>query len=120
MEKLYRPFSQKRICASYARQKPKPGCGELERYTRSFNYGSQIGFKQKEDLPSLGIKTFFCLQCMRYVSAEDYEAMDGFPRPAIFNEDMIFAGKAIMKGKAVAYCAEAVVLHSTITRDPAV
>ncbi|HIR12585.1 MAG TPA: glycosyltransferase family 2 protein [Candidatus Choladousia intestinavium] len=112
LEKLYRPFSQKRICASYARQKPKPGCGELERYTRSFNYGSQDRIQTKEDLPSLGIKTFFCSNVCAMYRRRDYEAMDGFPRPAIFNEDMIFAGKAIMKGKAVAYCAEAVVLHS--------
>ncbi|HIR27680.1 MAG TPA: glycosyltransferase family 2 protein [Candidatus Choladousia intestinigallinarum] len=112
LEELYRPFSQERVSVSYARQKPKPGCRETERYTRSFNYGGTDRIKTKEDLPELGIKTFFCSNVCAMYRREDYEAMGGFPRPAIFNEDMIFAGRAIMKGKAVAYCSRAVVLHS--------
>lgn len=112
LEELYRPFFQERVSVSYARQKPKPGCREAERYTRSFNYGGTDRIKTKEDLPELGIKTFFCSNVCAMYRREDYEGMGGFPRPAIFNEDMIFAGRAIMKGKAVAYCSRAVVLHS--------
>ena len=38
--------------------------------------------------------------------------MGGFSAPCIFNEDMIFAGRAIKLGYSVAYVAEARVIHS--------
>ena len=38
--------------------------------------------------------------------------MGGFAKPCIFNEDSIFAGKIITLGYAVAYAADARVLHS--------
>ena len=112
LEELYRPFSEERVCASYARQKPKEGCRELERYTRTFNYGDEDRIKTKEDLPLLGIKTFFCSNVCAMYRRKDYQELGGFPSPMIFNEDMVFAGRAILRGKAVAYCSKAVVFHS--------
>ena len=41
-----------------------------------------------------------------------YEQLGGFERKTIFNEDMIFAGRLIQQGYAVAYCADARVVHS--------
>ena len=41
-----------------------------------------------------------------------YEKLGGFVKHTIFNEDMIFAGKLIQKGYAIAYVAEARVVHS--------
>ena len=41
-----------------------------------------------------------------------YLKLGGFETRTIFNEDMIFAGKVILAGGAVAYCAEARVIHS--------
>ena len=112
IRELYRPFADERVCASYARQLPAPDCGVLEEYTRSFNYGTKSRIKTAEDLPELGIKTFFCSNVCAMYRRSAYEELGGFPRHTIFNEDMIFAGRLIQNGRAVAYCAKAQVIHS--------
>lgn len=115
VEMLYRAFGREdgpQVCAAYARQLPAKDCGEIERFTRSFNYGSESRVKTKEDLPVLGIKTFFCSNVCAMYRRSAYEELGGFERHTIFNEDMIFAGRLIAAGKAVAYCAGARVIHS--------
>lgn len=112
IEELYRPFSEERVCAAYARQLPASDCNVIERYTRSFNYGAESRIKTADDLPELGIKTFFCSNVCAMYRRSAYEELGGFPRHTIFNEDMIFAGRLIRHGRAVAYCAGAQVIHS--------
>ena len=43
---------------------------------------------------------------------ETYLKLGGFVKKTIFNEDMIFAGKLIQSGWAIAYAAQARVIHS--------
>jgi rhamnosyltransferase len=112
IEELYRPFKDPKVCAAYARQLPAADCNVIERYTRSFNYGEKSRIKTAEDLPELGIKTFFCSNVCAMYRRSAYEELGGFVRHTIFNEDMIFAGNLIQSGKAVAYCAKARVIHS--------
>ena len=112
IEKLLAPFADAQVCAAYARQLPAEGCGALERYARSFNYGPESRVKTKADLPELGIKTYFCSNVCAMYRRSAYEEQGGFVRHTIFNEDMIFAAKLIQSGKAVAYCADARVIHS--------
>lgn len=112
IERLRKAFDQKQVCAAYARQLPAPDCSVLEQYTRSFNYGGKSRIKTAQDLPELGIKTFFCSNVCAMYRRSAYEELGGFERKTIFNEDMIFAGKLIQNGKAVAYCADARVVHS--------
>lgn len=101
-----------KICVTYACQLPAPDCGELERFTRSFNYGSENRIKTVDDLNELGIKTFFCSDVCALYRRSSYEQLGGFVRRAIFNEDMIFASKVIQNFGAVGYCAQAKVIHS--------
>lgn len=119
IERLYEAFAtgresdrQQPVAAAYARQLPMPDCHVIERYTRSFNYGKESRIKTADDLEMLGIKTFFCSNVCAMYRRSTYEALGGFERHTIFNEDMIFAGKLIQNGYAVAYCAEAKVYHS--------
>lgn len=112
IEELYASFSDKKVCAAYARQLPRAECSIIEKYTRSFNYGSESRIKTQEDIEQLGIKTFFCSNVCAMYRRSAYEALGGFERRTIFNEDMIFAAKLIQSGKAVAYCAKARVIHS--------
>ena len=100
------------IKAAYARQLPKKGCRVIERYQRSFNYPPESRVKRIEDLDELGIKTFFCSNVCACYDRKYYLESGGFAVPSIFNEDMIFAGNAVKAGYAVAYAAEARVLHS--------
>lgn len=112
LEELRKPFRDQRVWAAYARQLPAPDCSPLERFTRSFNYGPKSRIKTREDLGELGIKTFFCSNVCAAYRREDYLRLGGFERRTIFNEDMIFAGKIIQEGGAIAYCARARVIHS--------
>lgn len=98
--------------AAYARQLPEENCRFLERYTRGFNYGPSSRMKTGEDLEILGIKTYFCSNVCAAYQKQIYEKMGGFEKKTIFNEDMIFAAGLIRAGYAVAYEAEARVVHS--------
>lgn len=113
IENLLRAFERDdKIGAVYARQLPEKDCKTIEKYTRKFNYGEESAIKSSEDLPGLGIKTYFCSNvCAAYARAV-YEKLGGFPPKAIFNEDMIFAARLIQNGYKVAYEAEARVIHS--------
>lgn len=112
LERLFRPFSDRRVKAAYARQLPREDCRELERYTRSFNYPKESRIKQITDLPELGIKTFFCSNACAMYERATYLSQGGFIRRTIFNEDMIYAGGLVKSGYAIAYAADACVIHS--------
>lgn len=104
--------SKSMIGAAYARQLPAKDCNELECFTRAFNYPPVSSVKTKADLPEHGIKTFFCSNVCAAYKKEIYKKLGGFVEKTIFNEDMIYAGTLIERGYAVAYAAEAEVIHS--------
>jgi len=101
-----------RIGAAYGRQLPEKDCHIIERYTRSFNYPEESRVKTASDLPELGIKTYFCSNVCAAYKRERYVELGGFTKKTIFNEDMIYAAKLIQNGYAVAYAADARVVHS--------
>lgn len=98
--------------AAFARQLPRKDCSYIECFTRSFNYPEKSVTKTKRDLPVYGIKTFFCSNVCAAYKKSVYEKMGGFPERAIFNEDMILAGKMIQGDYDIMYVAEAEVVHS--------
>ena len=100
------------VAVAYARQLPNPDCHIVEQYTRQFNYPDQSRVKTKEDIPKLGIKTFFCSDVCAAYRRDIFEEQGGFESPVIFNEDMFFAAKVVEQGYAVAYAADARVIHS--------
>lgn len=100
------------VAVAYARQLPAEDCDIVERYTRSFNYPEESRVKSAEDLPLLGIKTFFCSNVCAAYQRTIYEELGGFVRKTIFNEDMIYAAGAIKAGYRIAYEAQACVVHS--------
>lgn len=96
----------------YARQLPKTDCRLAEQYTRRFNYPAVSSVKRKSDLPRMGIKTYFCSNVCAMYDRAVYMELGGFVKHTIFNEDMIYAGRLIQAGYAVAYAADAKVIHS--------
>ena len=113
VEKLVKALEeQEDIRVAYARQLPAEGCGLAEQYTRKFNYPPVNCVKRKKDLPKLGIKTYFCSNVCAMYDRKTYLELGGFVKKTIFNEDMIFAGNLIKSGYAIAYEAEAKVIHS--------
>lgn len=111
IEKLTANLKDK-VAVAYARQLPREDCRLEERLSRDFNYPSVSCVKTAEDLGTLGIKTYFCSNVCAAYRRDIYEELGGFIKRAIFNEDMIFAAKVIEKGYAIAYEAEAEVIHS--------
>lgn len=112
IETLVRCFEDEKVGAAYARQLPAADCHLIERYTRAFNYPSKSRVKTAEDLPELGIKTYFCSDVCAMYRRSIYESLGGFEEKMIFNEDMVMAAKIIQSGYKVAYEAEAKVIHS--------
>ena len=111
IEKLVEPL-QGEVAVAYARQLPREDSTPVESYTREFNYPAKSRIKSAADLDSLGIKTFFCSNVCAAYRREIYEELVGFVRHTIFNEDMIYAAKAVEAGYSVAYAADAQVVHS--------
>lgn len=112
VRRLVEALEQPRVAAAYARQLPLADCREIEKYTRSFNYPDEARLKSKEDIPELGIKTFFCSNVCAAYNRNIFDMLGGFEKKAIFNEDMIFAGHAVEAGYRIAYEAAAQVYHS--------
>ena len=107
VENLIKAFNDPKVSAAYGRQMADP----KKNYIRIFNYPEESRIKRREDLDTLGIKTFFCSNVCSAYRKTDYDAMGGFEHKTIFNEDMIMASKLIEDGKAVAYQADARVWH---------
>ena len=87
------------VIMAYARQLPDKDCAMAERFTRSFNYPEDSCIKTKEDLGRMGIKTFFASNVCCAYDREKFWFQGGFIQKTIFNEDMIFAGKAVRPGR---------------------
>ena len=112
LEALLEPFSDEKVAASYARQLATKQVGIIEQYTRTFNYPEEDSVKTLEDLPKLGIKTYFCSDVCAAYRKKTYEDMGGFVTKTIFNEDMIMASKLIHAGYKIYYAAGAKVYHA--------
>ena len=112
LENLITPLENTTIAASYGKQIPKIDANPIEVFARSFNYPSVEVVKGIEDLPRLGIKTFFFSNACSAIKKIAYEEVGGFPEKTIMNEDMFLAVKLLMKGYKIAYQADAVVYHS--------
>ena len=109
---LIAPISEDRVAVSTGRQIPKSDATLMEKYIREFNYPPKSSIRSKDDLPKMGIKTFFCSDVCAAYNREIYMKLGGFDYPIKTNEDMFFAAKAINAGYRIAYSADACVFHS--------
>ena len=100
------------IAISTGRQLPKSDATRTEQLIRTFNYPAISYIRSKADIPTMGIKTFFCSDVAAAYRRDVYLALGGFDYPIKTNEDMFFAAKAINVGYRIAYVAEAKIFHS--------
>lgn len=113
IENLVKPLlDDETIACAYARQLPDSDSTMTEQLTRAFNYPEESCIKSKKDLEKLGIKTYFCSNVCCAYSGKIFRELKGFINHTIFNEDMIYAAKAIENGYKIAYAADARVIHS--------
>lgn len=112
LERLMEQLKKKGVAVAYARQLASENSSEMEKCTRNFNYPEQSAIKTKADLDVLGIKTFFCSNVCAAYNRSIFDELGGFVKHTIFNEDMIYAARAVEAGYSIAYTAEARVFHS--------
>lgn len=111
VEKLTAPLEKEDVAVSYGRQMAGKNSGEIERYTRKFNYPGKGCEKSAKDVEKLGIKAFFCSNVCAAYRRDIYDRLGGFVSRTIFNEDMIYAAGAIKAGYKIVYAADAKVVH---------
>ncbi len=112
LEYLIKPLENSQIVASYARQIPRQDARPPETFARLFNYPDEPAVKGLDDLPELGMKTFFFSNVCSAIKTEEFKKLGGFPENILMFEDLIFAAKAILNGYKIAYVPEAKVWHS--------
>lgn len=112
IENLLSGFEDKEVVVSYARQVPYADANEIEVFARTTNYPEVSKVKSQDDLPILGIKTFFSSDSCAMYRSDYFRKVGGFKQNLNTNEDMEFVARAIINSKKVAYCAEAKVFHS--------
>ena len=111
LAKLVAPIIGGEVEASYSRQKTK--YNNIEKYTRESNYGSKSFVVTKEDIPRLGLKTFFFSDAASAILKKTFIRLNGYDGKKLpISEDMYFVYKLIMNGGKIKYCADSVVYHS--------
>lgn len=113
VERLIAPFAEdEKIAMASGRQVPRPDANPIEKLTREFNYPEVCFTRSKEDISRLGVKTFFASDCCSAYRRSAYEAIGGFDKHILINEDMKIAAQFIYAGYKIAYVGTAGVWHS--------
>lgn len=111
-ELVYALEADESIAVAYARQIARDDSKEAEKFARLFNYPDESAVHTQADVATLGIKAYFCSNVCAMYRRDIFDELGGFLNHAIFNEDMLYAAKAIKAGYKVAYVSTAKVIHS--------
>lgn len=101
----------KKIAAVYGRQVPYEQTDIFGKHARLFNYPEQSSVKAVADKAKYGIKTTFFSDTFGAYRKDILEKLGSFP-DVQFSEDACMAGKMLIAGYKIGYCAEAKVYHS--------
>lgn len=112
IENLCNYFNQdEKISAVYGRQVPYPDTDIFGTHARLFNYPETSHVRVFSDKSKYGIKTAFFSDTFGAYKKDILDKMGGFP-DVNFGEDTYMAGKMLIAGYKIGYCAEAKVYHS--------
>lgn len=108
---LVNPIIHGEADACYSRQISK--YNNIEKYTREKNYPNESFIKTKENIPKLGLNTFFFSDASSAIKRDIFIKLKGYDEKDLpISEDMYFAYKLIMNGYKIKYCANSIVYHS--------
>ncbi|MDD6244581.1 MAG: glycosyltransferase family 2 protein [bacterium] len=109
--KLTKDIGKGNVVATYSRQITK--YNNIEKYTREANYPTKSKIVSKDDIPELGLKTFFFSDASSAIDVKVFKRLNGYDGKNLpISEDMYIAHKIITRGYKIKYCAESVVHHS--------
>jgi rhamnosyltransferase len=112
IERLLAEFADEHVGAAYGRQLPHRNAGPIAAHARLFNYPPESQLRSLEDRLRFGIKTAFISNSFAAYRRGALKQVGGFPIDTIMNEDTYVAGKMLVAGWKIAYCADAQVFHS--------
>ena len=112
IECLLAAFADERVGAAYGRQLPHRNAKPIAAHARLFNYPAKSRLRSLEDRTRFGIKTVFISNSFAAYRRSALMQVGGFPVNTIMNEDTYVAGKMLVAGWKIAYCADAQVFHS--------
>jgi len=110
--RLLEGFYEKDIAVCYARQLPYKNAKPVERFARTYNYPEVPETKDRKMLLEGNIKALFCSDVCAMYSMEIFKSLGGFVEKTGFNEDMMYAHKALTHDYRVRYVPSAMVYHS--------
>lgn len=111
-EHMLAEFDNEKVAVSYARQIPYKNATLREKFARSYNYPEESSIKDKKMLDEGKIKAIFCSDVCAMYDMKIFKELEGFERETDFNEDMLYANRALLNEYLISYCAEAKVYHS--------
>jgi len=100
------------LAVAFGRQLANKNAMLCEQFSRIFNYPVWSRVKTAEDLKSGSVKSIFCSDVCAMYDMKIFDKLGGFERNVDFNEDMLYAYKALSNDYAVKYAADALVYHS--------
>lgn len=121
LENIVKPFSDdNKTGAVFGRQLSYPNASVFAQHLRLFNYPDTSYTRVLEDKEQYGIKTVFFSDAFSAYYKSVLEEIGYFKKGLIFGEDTCAAAMILLKGKKIAYAADAKVFHShnyTIGQD---
>lgn len=109
---LVAPFQDDTVAAVGGRQVAREDARPFEKEVRAFNYPEENRVWDASAIEEKGVKAFFISDVCAAYRRSAYEAVGGFRRPLMTNEDMLMAAALLDAGFKLAYQAEAAVYHS--------
>ena len=108
---LVNPIINKKVEATFSKQVSK--FNNIEKYTREKNYPDKSYIVSKNDIPKLGLRTFFFSDASSAIKRDIFVKLNGYDGKDLpTNEDMYIAYKLIMNDYKIKYCSKSVVTHS--------
>jgi rhamnosyltransferase len=112
LQRIVGAFDTPGVDVAYGRQLPHINASVIARHARLYNYPAvgEIRSLPAGDRP--GLQVAFCSDSYAAYRVQSLREDGGFPMMAMYAEDMIVAARCLMRGKLVAYVAEATAYHS--------
>ena len=109
LRKLVEFLHQNSLAGCYGRQL-SGNCGSLHKWQRERCYTEESQIRTKENIRELGLMTAFFSDAFGAWNISTILKYGAFP-DTDFGEDTLLAGKLILEGHAIGYCAAAECLH---------
>jgi rhamnosyltransferase len=111
LERLTAPVRAGDAAIAYGRQVAREGADLVERFGREFSYPAASNTRTLGDWARHGSYTHFCSNACAAWSNAELDMIGGF-RATLVSEETIAAAELLRRGRAIAYVADAVVVHS--------